>query len=211
MDQPVIIDTNSVQRKQFFDFPLEIRRLAAKLRTPPNRLCFLLSCELIQALQALFPSTDIPFPWYRVCSSACRYPARWCWSGQVITNKAYIDISLLILKFYAFREFSQNLLELPVLIAKTCKKWFVGKARGDVAGVCRRFGGLLAAYQPTRRIWFLGGKVAGFFRYQTPKINDLNRGKIWEVKKVMNPFFNEDLTKILWDFTHRCWNIPFNQ
>ena len=45
---------NSVQRKRFFDFPLKIRHLAANLRTPINRLCFLLSCGYFKASKRFF-------------------------------------------------------------------------------------------------------------------------------------------------------------
>ena len=34
---------NSVHRKQYFDFPTELRRLAAELRAPTHQLGFLLS------------------------------------------------------------------------------------------------------------------------------------------------------------------------
>ncbi len=34
---------NSVQRKQYFDFPTELRRLAGELRAPTRQLGFLLS------------------------------------------------------------------------------------------------------------------------------------------------------------------------
>ena len=45
---------NSVQRKRFFDFPSEIRRLAAKLRTPTNGLCFLLNYGYFKASKRFF-------------------------------------------------------------------------------------------------------------------------------------------------------------
>ena len=51
-DMPPVF--NSVQRKRFFDFPLKIRRLAANLRTPINRLCFLLSCGYFKASKRFF-------------------------------------------------------------------------------------------------------------------------------------------------------------
>jgi hypothetical protein len=34
---------NSVQRKQYFDFPIELRRLAGELRAPTHQLGFLLN------------------------------------------------------------------------------------------------------------------------------------------------------------------------
>jgi len=45
---------NSVQRKRFFDFPSEIQRIAAKLRTPTNRLCFLLNYGYFKASKRFF-------------------------------------------------------------------------------------------------------------------------------------------------------------
>ena len=45
---------NSAQRKQFFDFPLKIRHIAANLRTPINRLCFLLNCGYFKASKRFF-------------------------------------------------------------------------------------------------------------------------------------------------------------
>ncbi len=44
----------------------------------------------------------------------------------------------------------------------------------DVEGDCQRFSDFLATYQPARRIRFLGGKAARFFRYYAPKIYDLD-------------------------------------
>ena len=38
-------------------------------------------------------------------------------------------------------------------------------SHGYVADDCRRFNDILAAYQPARRIRFLGGKAARYFRY----------------------------------------------
>ena len=40
-----------------------------------------------------------------------------------------------------------------------------------------------------------------------PKIDDLNGCKIGEVRKSINRLFNENLAKILWDFTYLCWNM----
>lgn len=47
---------NSVQRKRYFDFSMETRRQAAKLRTPTNRLCFLLNCGYFKASKRFFPA-----------------------------------------------------------------------------------------------------------------------------------------------------------
>jgi hypothetical protein len=46
---------NSVQRKQYFDFPRPIQQAAASLRTPTNQLCFLLSCGYFKATKRFFP------------------------------------------------------------------------------------------------------------------------------------------------------------
>lgn len=45
---------NSVQRKRYFDFSMETRRQAVKLRTPTNKLCFLLSCGYFKASKRFF-------------------------------------------------------------------------------------------------------------------------------------------------------------
>jgi hypothetical protein len=49
---------NSFQRKQYFDFPGELRRLAGNLRTPTHRLGFLLSAGYFKAVKRFFqPNT----------------------------------------------------------------------------------------------------------------------------------------------------------
>ncbi len=45
---------NSAQRKRYFDFSMETRRQAVKLRTPTNRLCFLLNCGYFKASKRFF-------------------------------------------------------------------------------------------------------------------------------------------------------------
>jgi TnpA family transposase len=45
---------NSVQRKRYFDFSMESRRQAVKLRTPTNRLCFLLNWGYFKASKRFF-------------------------------------------------------------------------------------------------------------------------------------------------------------
>ena len=47
---------NSVERREYFDFPVGIQQLAASLRTPTNRLCFLLSSGYFRARKQFFPS-----------------------------------------------------------------------------------------------------------------------------------------------------------
>jgi len=49
---------NSVQRKQYFDFPLALRRLAASLHSPTHELCFLLSCGYFKADKKFFSPGD---------------------------------------------------------------------------------------------------------------------------------------------------------
>ena len=46
---------NSVQRKQYFDFPSELRRLAGELRAPTHQLGFLLSAGYFKAAKSFFP------------------------------------------------------------------------------------------------------------------------------------------------------------
>jgi hypothetical protein len=46
---------NSVQRKHYFDFPTELRRLAAGLRAPTHQLGFLLSAGYFKAAKSFFP------------------------------------------------------------------------------------------------------------------------------------------------------------
>jgi hypothetical protein len=46
---------NSVQRKQYFDFPTELRRLAGELRAPTHQLGFLLSAGYFKAAKCFFP------------------------------------------------------------------------------------------------------------------------------------------------------------
>src|SRR5260221_6046186 len=46
---------NSVQRKQYFDFPTELRRLAGELRAPTHQLGFLLSAGYFKPAKSFFP------------------------------------------------------------------------------------------------------------------------------------------------------------
>jgi hypothetical protein len=46
---------NSVQRKQYFDFPIELRRLAGELRARTHQLGFLLSAGYFKAAKSFFP------------------------------------------------------------------------------------------------------------------------------------------------------------
>jgi hypothetical protein len=45
---------NSLQRKQYFDFPHAIQQAAANLRTPANQLWFLLTCGYFKASKRFF-------------------------------------------------------------------------------------------------------------------------------------------------------------
>ena len=49
---------NSVQRKQYFDFPLALRHLASSLHTPTHQLCFLLSSAYFKATKRFFAPED---------------------------------------------------------------------------------------------------------------------------------------------------------
>ena len=49
---------NSVQRKQYFDFPLALRHLASSLHTPSHQLCFLLSSAYFKATKRFFAPED---------------------------------------------------------------------------------------------------------------------------------------------------------
>ena len=46
---------NSVQRKQYFDFPTELGRLAGDLRAPTHQWGFLLSAGYFKAAKRFFP------------------------------------------------------------------------------------------------------------------------------------------------------------
>jgi len=48
---------NSVQRKQYFDFPTELRRLAGELLAPTHQLGFLLSASYFKAAKSFFPAS----------------------------------------------------------------------------------------------------------------------------------------------------------
>ena len=49
---------NSVQRKQYFDFPVVLRQMAASLRKPTPQLGFLLSCGYFKATKQFFAPSD---------------------------------------------------------------------------------------------------------------------------------------------------------
>ena len=95
---------NSTQRRQYFDFPLSIQRLAASLRTPTNQLCFLLSCGYFQATKQFFPvRTFHPHDIEYVTARVGLLP-------DAVAIDSYDKQTLarhqqLILKFYAFRAF----------------------------------------------------------------------------------------------------------
>ena len=98
---------NSTQRRQYFDVPLSIQRLAASLRTPTNQLCFLLSCGYFQATKQFFPvRTFHPHDIEYVA-------ARVGLSPDAVAIDSYDKQTLarhqqLILKFHAFRAFDQK-------------------------------------------------------------------------------------------------------
>ena len=58
-DSPPVF--NSFQRKQYFDFPFKLRRIAASLRNPTHRLGLLLSAGYFKAAKRFFsPSAFHP-------------------------------------------------------------------------------------------------------------------------------------------------------
>nr|MCH9697693.1 Tn3 family transposase [Gammaproteobacteria bacterium] len=59
-------DFNAAQRKYYFDFPVALQQIASTLRTPLNRLCFLVSCGYFKATKrfsqaTLFHERDLVF------------------------------------------------------------------------------------------------------------------------------------------------------
>jgi uncharacterized protein DUF4158 len=51
-DSPPVF--NSLQRKQYFDFPSKLRRIAGSLRNPAHRLGFLLNAGYFKAVKRFF-------------------------------------------------------------------------------------------------------------------------------------------------------------
>ena len=51
---------NSVQRKQYFDFPPELRHLPSSLRASTHQLCFLLSAAYFKAARRFFSPRTFP-------------------------------------------------------------------------------------------------------------------------------------------------------
>jgi TnpA family transposase len=101
-DSPPVF--NSVQRKQYFDFPLAIQRLTAGLRTPTNQLCFLLSCGYFKAAKQFFPVRrfrpgDIKYVADRAGLALTEVDID-RYDKQTLTRHQQ-----LILKFYGFRAF----------------------------------------------------------------------------------------------------------
>jgi len=66
-DLPPVL--NSLQRKQYFDFPSKLRRFAAGLRNPAHRLGFLLGAGYFKAVKVLL-AKRLPPAAYRVCGAA---------------------------------------------------------------------------------------------------------------------------------------------
>ena len=56
---------NSLERKQFFNFSLGLHELAETMRSPTNRVCFLVSCGYFKATRKFFSGhfdeRDIPY------------------------------------------------------------------------------------------------------------------------------------------------------
>jgi hypothetical protein len=51
---------NSVQRKQYFDLPTELRRLAAELRAPTHQFGLFAERGLLQSSKKLLPTERLP-------------------------------------------------------------------------------------------------------------------------------------------------------
>ena len=57
-DSPPIF--TSLQRRQHFDFPVELLQIAGSFRTPANQVCFLVSCGYFEVTKQFFPSRTFP-------------------------------------------------------------------------------------------------------------------------------------------------------
>jgi hypothetical protein len=66
-DSPPVF--NSLQRKQYFDFPSKLRRIAEDLRDPTYRLGFLLVRELLQSREAILLAEGFPPAGCRICGA----------------------------------------------------------------------------------------------------------------------------------------------
>ena len=100
---------NSVQRKQYFDVPVALCRIAASLRQPTHRLGFLLSCGYFKATKQFFaPRTfhlrDIEYVAQPLGLSAEAFDA------SDYGDRTRQRHQPLILKFYGFRAFDQKAL-----------------------------------------------------------------------------------------------------
>ena len=109
---------NSDQRKRFFDFSIKIRHLTSNLRTPINRLCFLLSCGYFKASKRFFSARTFH-------SRDIRYVAQ---HEAIPLDDVDIDSysrqsqhrhQQRILNFYGFRAFDQKARDFIVQEAET--------------------------------------------------------------------------------------------
>lgn len=94
----------SAQRKQYFDFPARIERLAAGLRTPTNRLCFLLSCGYFKAAKRFFPARTFHLRDIDYVAQRAAIPLDTV-DLQAYDKQTVLRHQQLILKFYGFRAF----------------------------------------------------------------------------------------------------------
>ncbi len=107
-DLPPVL--NSIQRKQYFDFPQTLLQISSSLRTPMHRLGFLISCGYFKARKKFFhPRNFHPHD--------IKYVA-----NQIGLSREFFDLSdyedrtrqrhyRVILRFYGFRSFDQNFQE----------------------------------------------------------------------------------------------------
>jgi hypothetical protein len=99
---------NSVQRKQYFDFPLALRHLASSLHTPSHQLCFLLSSAYFKATKRFFAPEDFRPRDIEYVAAQLNFSEK---------NFDFADYSdrtrqrhqPLILKFYGFRAFDHQM------------------------------------------------------------------------------------------------------
>ena len=97
--------SNSVDRKRFFDVPVGIQALTETMRTPTNRVCFLVSCGYFRATRKFFAGQ---FHQRDIAYVARKSGVR---PDQVVPNsyprQTYLRHQKLILEFFGFSEFDE--------------------------------------------------------------------------------------------------------
>ena len=99
---------NSVQRKEYFDFPLALRHLAASLHAPTHQLGFLLSSAYFKATKKFFAPSDfrqrdIEYVAAQLSFSETRF------DFADYSDRTRQRHQALILKFYGFRAFDHQM------------------------------------------------------------------------------------------------------